>query len=403
VPDRVSPLTDSIARQYGEWIYPRPIMDLAEVAGGHETADPSLFGRLFWPDRGPPEPLDILVAGCGANQAAHLAFRNPTARVVGIDVSSAALTHEDYLKTKHRLTNLELLMLPIEDVASLGRRFDLVASTGVLHHMADPLAGARALGSVLKPDGVVVLMLYARYGRVGLEMLHHLFKRLDLKQDKPSLAIVKETLGRLPPSHPARARLAIDDMRHDGGIIDLFLNARERSYTVADCLDLVAAAGLAFQGWCNNSLYYPDLWLDRASSIYRAIEQLPEHEIWTAMETIVGLELGQHYFVACRADRPRSQYAVDIRGPEFLDYVPAWLYPCGVTAEGPAALLNRGAKIPITPAQTPLARSVDGARSIRGLLAQVPGVSEGFTREFFRALWRAGMVAFQLPAQGAKS
>ena len=75
------------------------------------------------------------------------------------------------LKRKYNLTNLETRQLPIEGAAALGRSFDLIVCTGVLHHLADPDAGLRALRSVLKPEGAMYLMVYAPYGRTGVYML----------------------------------------------------------------------------------------------------------------------------------------------------------------------------------------------------------------------------------------
>lgn len=114
-----SPLDDAIAQQYGRWPYPNPASDLnAYARAGRDVCDPALCHRLFWPDRDKPGTLDILVAGCGANQAADIAFHNRDARVLGLDVSDASIAHERYLKDKHELANLELLRLPIEQVAT---------------------------------------------------------------------------------------------------------------------------------------------------------------------------------------------------------------------------------------------------------------------------------------------
>jgi len=89
--------------------------------------------------------MDILVVGCGTNQAPTLAYTNPQARVVGIDISQESLDHRRFLKHKHGSDNLELFLLPIEDVSALGRDFDLIVSSGVLHHMAAPQTGMDAL------------------------------------------------------------------------------------------------------------------------------------------------------------------------------------------------------------------------------------------------------------------
>src|SRR4051794_34987695 len=103
--------SDPIVAQYESWVYPQPVPDMAEAVAKDklfDMSDPALFRRKLWPKRVEPDSLDILIAGCGANQAAYYAFMNPDSRVVGIDVSKASLEHEKYLKQKHELHNLEL-------------------------------------------------------------------------------------------------------------------------------------------------------------------------------------------------------------------------------------------------------------------------------------------------------
>jgi SAM-dependent methyltransferase len=135
---------DVVSRQYESWRYPPPVEDLAAwSATNWDWFDPVHAHRIFWPDRDYRPDLDILIAGCGTNQAAVFAFGNPDANVVGVDISQASLDHQRYLKDKHGLANLQLHLLPIEELPTLRRQFDLVASSGVLHHMADPPTGLK--------------------------------------------------------------------------------------------------------------------------------------------------------------------------------------------------------------------------------------------------------------------
>ena len=166
------PLTDTVSGHYQRWMYPEPIFDLpAWLETDWQWFDPSHSHRMFWPQREEVSELDILVAGCGTNQGAVLAYTNPSARVMAVDVSEPGLGHHEHLKRKYALENLELALFPIEELKSLSRDFDLVVSTGVLHHMADPVTGMTALANCLRSDGVAAIMLYARNGRSGLEML----------------------------------------------------------------------------------------------------------------------------------------------------------------------------------------------------------------------------------------
>jgi SAM-dependent methyltransferase len=400
---------DPIAAQYNRWIYPEPVRDLVELSS-RQGADPALQHRLYWPDRDYPAGLTILVAGCGANQAAEIAFHNRTASVLGIDVSAASLAHERYLKDRHGLENLELQLLRLEDVGQLARAFDLIISTGVLHHLMDPLAGLRALGRCLARDGVIVMLLYAKYGRPGVDLLRALFAMLELRQDDSALAIIKETLRTLSPSHPAvqQVRRGDDrDFRFDAGLIDLFLNARERSYTARDCVDLVAAAGLAFQGWFQNQQFYPEAsFATRDSPLYRALRALDRVTMWSAMECITKPLDGRHMFLACRTDRPPAHYAIDFASRAYLDYVP--ILAAGATTtrddQGAVTIRRELASARLDANQIALLKQANSARSIRDIVNLVTPPEarsrmdqvEQLAQEFFQRLWALDIIHVRL-------
>jgi SAM-dependent methyltransferase len=376
-------------------------------ATGWDWFDPAHAHRIFWPDRDYQPNLDILVAGCGTNQAAVFAFSNPDADVVGVDISRPSLDHQQYLKDKHGLANLELHLLPIEELATLGRQFDLVVSTGVLHHMADPPAGLKALAACLRPDGVMALMLYARYGRIGIELLESVFRDLGLGQDDSSVQLVKDTLSSLTAGHPIQSYLKIAyDLRDDGALVDTFLHHRARSYTVDECLDFVASAGLVFQGWYHKTPYYPNDLFAPSSGFQPAINALPENKIWSVMERLHTLN-ACHFFMACRPERPKSSYTIDFSTAAALDYVPLMRMRCGV--DGDEVFWPAG-RVRLSPDQLAFMRGVDGHRTIREIAADLArreppnGASaadlESFGRSLFQSLWRLDLVAVALNVQG---
>ena len=98
------PRADVVTRQYERYRYPHPIEDLEVwLANNWEWYDPSHAHRVLWPDREYKRDLDILIAGCGTNQASVFAFMNPDAKVVAVDISQPSLDHQQYLKDKHGL------------------------------------------------------------------------------------------------------------------------------------------------------------------------------------------------------------------------------------------------------------------------------------------------------------
>jgi len=384
------PLSDLVSRQYERWVYPEPIEDLPGwLAGSWQWFDPSHSQRVLWPDRPEPRDLDILVAGCGANQAAVLAYTNPGSRIVGVDVSQPSLDHHRSLKERYRLDNLDLHLLPIEDVASLGRDFDLVVSTGVLHHLADPAVGMAALAGRLRPDGVAAIMLYARYGRIGVEMLQGVFRDLGLEQDEASLELVRAVVDDLPDDHPLQPYLAIaPDLAFDAGLVDTFLHGRDRSYTTGDCVELVTGAGLVFDDWFLQAPYAPP---DPATPFGAAVAALPREAQWSVMERIHPRN-GCHFFTACRPERPPQTYRVDLDGPGLVDCVPFLRHRCTLEG-GRVARHDWGA--PIDATQHALLRLVDGRRTIGEILAagaagtELDGRDEAARLDYARSLYRS--------------
>ena len=395
------PRSDVVSRQYDRWRYPPPIQDLEVYSKTNwEWFDPFRSHRILWPDREYRPDLDILIAGCGANQAAVFAFTNRAAKVVAVDVSQSALDHQQYLKDKHGLHNLDLHLLPIEELSALQRDFDLIVSTGVLHHMADPLTGMKALASCLRRDGAIGVMLYAKYGRIGVELLESIFRDLGLSQDDASVQLVKDAISMLPTEHPVRSYFKVArDLQTDGAVVDTFLHGRQRSYTVEECMDLVASAGLAFQGWFHKTPYYPHDILVPSSRFHAALAELPDIKLWSVMERVQTLN-ATHFFMACRPDRPKEQYTIDFSTAESLDYVPVLRTACVVSE---ADIIWPGAaRLKLSPAQLPFVQLVDGHRSIREIAAIVrgggelpggAGAAEEFARGLFQELWRLDFLA----------
>ncbi len=398
-----NPRADVVSRQYERYRYPQPIQDLdAWLVNNWEWYDPSHAHRVLWPDRECPRDLDILIAGCGTNQAAVFAIRNPDAKVVAVDISQPSLDHQQYLKDKHGLFNLELHLLPIEELPSLGLDFDLIVSTGVLHHLADPQTGMNAIASCLRPDGAMGVMLYAKYGRAGLELLQSLFRDLGLEQNESSITLVRETLSLLSADHPVQPYLKMArNLQSDAVLVDTFLHGRERSYTVDDCVDLVTTAGLVFQGWFNRAPYYPHDLFARPNTVYPAINALPEPALWSAVERMNTVN-ACHFFMACRPERPKESYTTDFSTQGCLDFVPLMRMRCGLSG---SAIYRPDWQTTLNSAQIPFVQQVDGQRTIREIAASVHRESssrgsvadvEKFARKLFQALWRLDFLAMAI-------
>jgi SAM-dependent methyltransferase len=397
-----SPLQDVVFSQYTKWVYPEPIMDLpAWLANNWQWFDPSHAYRMFWPDQEYRAGLDILIAGCGTNQAAVIAFTNPGAQVVAVDVSQQSLSHQQFLKDKYGLKNLELHHLPIEEISSLNRDFDLIISTGVLHHMASPETGMKALAGCLRRDGVAAIMLYAKYGRMGVDMMQSVFRNMGLDQSDDSVQMVKQVLASLPADHPVMSYMTIaSDLGFDAGLVDTFLHGRERNYSVAECLELVASADLVFQDLFFKAPYHPSV--TSKDPFHAVVSGLPRERQWSIMEQ-TNFRNGCHFFTACRADRSGASYKIDFSQPQAFDYIPAMRYRCGLKGQ---TLSRHDWGMNLDLGQLAFVQQIDGKRSIRQIAdhlasAQIfqplqPAEFDAYIYQQFESLWKLDFLAMKL-------
>src|SRR6516165_10156467 len=194
---------DAVRAFYESHPYPAPLRDLDRHRELYRNPDRRrALSLLLWPLEEPRTDREILVAGCGTSQAAIHALREPDAHVTAIDISETSLHHTRELQRKYGLRSLDLRRLAIEDVGELGRSFDQIVCTGVLHHLPDPDIGLRSLRSVLSPDGAMHLMVYAPYGRAGIYMLQEYCRKLAICATEADLRDLSTMLAMLSADHP---------------------------------------------------------------------------------------------------------------------------------------------------------------------------------------------------------
>jgi SAM-dependent methyltransferase len=383
--------------------YPEPIHDLEAWSDNNwEWFDPVHAHSLFWPDRAYKPDLDILIAGSDCNQAAVFAYSNRAAKVVAIGVSEPSLENLEYLKEKYTLSNLELHRLPIEEVSALKLDFDLIVSTGAVHLLADPVAGMQALGGCLRRNGAMGVMLPAKYGRMGIEMLQSAFQDLALGPDDTSVQVVREVISALPMEHPVHNyfKIAPVSAQSDAALAATFLRGPERNYSVDECLDLVASAGLVFQGWFLKAPYYPHDWFLPGSPLDQAMSALPETKLWSVVERLHVMN-ASHFFMACRSDRPKETYTIDFSASGCIDYVPKMRMRSGIEGQ---EIYRPNWRTSLTPPQLLFLHFVNGRRTIRQIADSVAKSGESlqvsnleqFGRKLFESLWRLDFAAMTL-------
>ena len=395
---------DPIFEFYTNHPYPPPVdnLDRARDMWLDENVHRAEY-HLLWPHREYRADLDILVAGCGTWQAARYAIGHPAARVVGIDVTTTSLEHTEKLKQKYNLTNLEMRQLSIENAADLDHKFDLIVSTGVLHHLVDPDAGLRALRSVLKPDGAIYLMVYAPYGRAGVYMLQEYCRRLGIGTSREEISDLIAVLKALPQFHPLLATQGgAREFPDADGLADAVLNPRDRSYSVPQLLDFIDRNDLVLGRWYLQAAYTPHCGAIAKTPHASKLAALPEREQYIEMELWRGL-MSNHSVLLYRNDVNTDEFKVRFDDERYLRYVPVRMsfticIQQGIPPGAAGVLVNQTHVFPdmyviIDALEKQMYDAIDGRRSISEIVEQVEGAAP-LARDFFEKLWWHDQVVF---------
>ncbi len=251
---RLTAIVDDISRtvraQYEENPYPRWIRTRAPSKAGR--IGDVLGGKPLFLELGDyvsPEHPDILIAGCGTGQhAIGTAARFAGARVLAVDLSLASLAYATRQSRALAISNIEYAQADIMELGQLDRRFDLIESSGVLHHLGDPLAGWRVLVGLLRPGGMMKIALYSEIARQDVAKGRALVRARGYTASAEDIRRFRQDVlvgGRLPE---LASVTRIRDFYSLSECRDLLFHVQEHTFTLPAIEDALKALGLTFLG-----------------------------------------------------------------------------------------------------------------------------------------------------------
>ena len=390
--------------------YPAPLRNLDRHRELYRNPDRRrAVSFLLWPTEKPRANRGILVAGCGTSQAAIHALREPDARVTAIDISETSLRHTRDLQQRYDLQNLDLHRLAIEQVGNLGRTFDQIVCTGVLHHLADPDTGLRALRNVLAPGGAMQVMVYAAYGRAGIYMMQEYCRLLGVGVSQEELQSLGATIGALSSDHPISGVVKrAKDFRNPDALADALLHPQDRAYSVPQLYAWLERCGLSFGRWFEQAPYLPQCGAMAGMPHAGRLASLAPPLQHAAVELLRGT-MTRHSFIAYRDDRPREGQPIHFHGDAWQNYVPLRLpWTLSVRDRAPpgsaAVLINRAhtypdLALPIAAAQERIFAAIDGSRTVGEILGDTGrAAGDELVRGFIKQLWEYDQIVFDATA-----
>jgi SAM-dependent methyltransferase/Tfp pilus assembly protein PilF len=195
-------------------------------------------------------PVDILIAGCGTGRhTVETVQRFAGARVLSIDLSRASLAYALRKTRELGLNQIEYAQADILELGSIGRTFDVIESNGVLHHLADPLAGWRVLVSLLRPGGLMNIGLYSKLARRDVTTVREFIAQQGFGRGARDIARCRQQLMAAADGTPLKNVTSARDFYTTSACRDLLFHVQEHQLTIPEIAGFLAANGLTFLGF----------------------------------------------------------------------------------------------------------------------------------------------------------
>jgi 2-polyprenyl-3-methyl-5-hydroxy-6-metoxy-1,4-benzoquinol methylase len=207
--------TDAVRRFYDQAPFPGyPPRD--SLAVFRARAERSRFVRLL--DRAIPADARIAEVGCGTGQMSlYLARADRT--IVAADMSRAALRLGCDAARRYGIDRVQFVECDLHRPALKRASFDVVYSSGVLHHTPDPRAAFVHVAQHARRGGIVIVGVYNRLARMPLRLRR---------------AVARLTGFRIVPFDPILRERQLEPARRDAWLRDQYQHPEEHTHTVAE-------------------------------------------------------------------------------------------------------------------------------------------------------------------------
>lgn len=252
--ESLTPVSDSVSQkvrtQYEENPYPRWQTVNAGRARPLTSVVRQLFPHLHDLPRGGGHRTDILIAGCGTGQTAiQASYRFTEPHILAVDLSRASMAYGWRRAKEFGIQSIEFMHGDILELGKLGRDFDFIEAAGVLHHMADPLAGWQVLRDMLRPGGFMKIALYSELARQHVTAAREFAAAGAYEAGPEGMRRCRQDIIALPDDAAARGVVESLDFHAMSPFRDLVLHVQERCYALPEIAEMLEELKLQLTGF----------------------------------------------------------------------------------------------------------------------------------------------------------
>jgi len=190
--------------------------------------------------------IDVLVAGCGTGRhPIEVARKYKDARVLAVDLSLTSLCYAKRKTPAPLAEKIEYAQADILKLGSIERTFDLIDAAGVLHHLAEPMAGWRVLLALLRPGGFMRVGLYSELARREIVAARAFILARGYRPTADDIRRCRQELLNSPLSGVAK----FGDFFSTSECRDLLFHVQECRLTIPDIKAFIVESDLKFIGF----------------------------------------------------------------------------------------------------------------------------------------------------------
>ena len=222
--------------------------------------------------------INILVAGCGTGQhAITTATKFKNSYVTAIDLSKKSLSYAKRKSNELEIKNIDYKHMDILNLANYGKKFELIESVGVLHHMENPFMGLKILTNILKTNGLIMIGLYSEKAREHIKRLRSNFKKYKYEINEENIKILRE---KIISSNNLDNKLIRQspDFYSLSSVRDLLFHVQEHRFTIKKIIEILNNLNLKFCGFENRNAVI------EFQKIYKNKEDLYNLDYWDKFE-----------------------------------------------------------------------------------------------------------------------